>query len=235
MSSAHDFSFTSRLTAGVSYDDPHYDIVTSYFTPCANLPRGAAQQILRARDIRLKAGFFSVDNMCNTSMMAMPLGFLKNKLLCLSRENFSLNLLDDWGCHLNTLRVRTPHKLRPLYYHLRNEKALAARPRLYKKLLIHYNFESGYESRSFEDFNSLISTTFHLYSTLGKEVTNLIVSMSGSIPPYFALPNAFDQWGFESRPMIGTKPRYEDIRTINGSLFATLCKQPEAALTTEKV
>ena len=94
MSSAQDFTFTSRLSAGISYDEEHYDIITSFFSPCANLPRGGAQQLQRARKIHFKAGFFSVGNNYNKYMMSKPLGYSENKRLCLSRENFSLNLLD---------------------------------------------------------------------------------------------------------------------------------------------
>ena len=95
MRSAQDFTFTSRLTAGIFFDEDHYDIVTSFFSPCANHPRGGAQQLQRARKIKFKAGFFSVGNHYNKSMMSKPLGYSKNKRLCLSREIFSLNLLDD--------------------------------------------------------------------------------------------------------------------------------------------
>ena len=95
MDSAQDFTFTSRLSAGISYDQDHYDIITSFFSPCANLPRGGAQQLLRARKIKFKAGFFSVANHQNKAMITKPLGYSANKHLCLSREDFSLNLLDD--------------------------------------------------------------------------------------------------------------------------------------------
>ena len=71
-------------------------------------------------------------------------------------------------------------KIRELFYHLRNEKALAARPRLYRKLLDHYNQESGYKIRSYEDFVRYIPVMYHLYSIVGKAATNVIVSMSAS-------------------------------------------------------
>ena len=131
------FAFTSRLTAGLSFDKKHYDVLTGYFTPNANLPRSGAQQLLRARDIKLRSGFFTVTEKPNIKMMVKPLGYDANKDLCNSREDFSCNLLDDWGCKMRTLRVRTPESMRPLYYHLQNERAIAARPKLYKKILCH--------------------------------------------------------------------------------------------------
>ena len=95
MESAQEFAFTSRLTSGLSFDKIHYDILTAYCTPCANLPRSAAQQIVRARDIKFRGGFITVADSVNTRMISKPLGYKENKRLCLARENFSLNLLDD--------------------------------------------------------------------------------------------------------------------------------------------
>ena len=95
MSNADDFSYTSRLTAGVSFDLPRYDVVTSYFTPLANLPRTGAQQVPRVREVNFRTGFFAVDNSSNRPMLALPLSYKANKELCLSREHFSLNVLDE--------------------------------------------------------------------------------------------------------------------------------------------
>ena len=92
---ADDFSFTSRLTSGVSYNKLRYDVLTCYFTPQANLPRTGAQQILRVRNFASNSGVFSVGSDCNRRWMCKPLGFSQNRKLCLSRESFSLNLLDD--------------------------------------------------------------------------------------------------------------------------------------------
>lgn len=137
MRGAQEFAYTSRLTSGISFDSLHYDVLTGYFTPCANSPRSGAQQMVRIRNISTNSGFFSVAKDVNTRFLSKPLGYSKNKDLCLSRESFSLNLMDDWGHKMNTLRVNTPKSMRPLYFHLSNEKALAARPLLYKKLLDH--------------------------------------------------------------------------------------------------
>ena len=95
MKTANDFAFTSRMTCGISFDEDHYDISTSYFSPCANLPRSGAQQMVRVRHFSLKSGFFSVADDFDKRAIAKPLGFKQNKELCLSREDFSMNILDD--------------------------------------------------------------------------------------------------------------------------------------------
>ena len=95
INNACEFSFTSRLTAGVSFEIPRYYVVTSYFTPLANLPRSGAQQIPRVRNVNFRTGFFAVDNIWNRRMLALPLGLEANKELCLSREHFSLNIQDE--------------------------------------------------------------------------------------------------------------------------------------------
>ena len=95
MNAATDFAFTSRMTCGVSFDANRYDISTSYFLPCTNLPRSGAQQMVRVRHFSLKSGFFSVANDFDKRAIAKPLGFNQNKELCLSREDFCMNILDD--------------------------------------------------------------------------------------------------------------------------------------------
>ena len=67
--------------------------------------------------------------------MSKPLVYSKNKALCLNWEHFSLNLRDALGYEIKTLRIKTPEEMMALYFHLCNEKVLAARSRLYKKML----------------------------------------------------------------------------------------------------
>ena len=95
MKTADDFAYTARLNSGVSFDAIRYDAITSYYSPQANLPRTGAQQLLRARNISTKNGFFSVGMDSNRRYIVKPLGYTKNKELCLSRESFSLNLMDE--------------------------------------------------------------------------------------------------------------------------------------------
>lgn len=96
MNTATDFAFTSRMTCGISFDTTdHYHISTSYFSPCANLPRSGAQQMVRVRHFSLKSGFFSVADDFDKRAIAKPLGFQQSKELCLSKEDFSMNILDD--------------------------------------------------------------------------------------------------------------------------------------------
>ena len=97
MASSDEFSFTSRLTSGVSFDRGRYDFITSYFSPMANSPRSGAQQLLRARHISSRNGFFAVSKDYNIRGMKKLLGYLQNKKLCLNKEEFSMNLLKDWG------------------------------------------------------------------------------------------------------------------------------------------
>ena len=85
MRTAQDFSYTSRLTSGVSFDFEHYDVLTGFFTPCANSPRSGAQQNVRVRHIRTKSGFFAVANEFNTKHLSKPLGYQENMDLCLSK------------------------------------------------------------------------------------------------------------------------------------------------------
>ena len=95
MRSAQCFAFTSRLTSGFSFDEKHYNVVTGFFTPCANSARSGAQQLVRVRDVSLRSGFFSVAEDVNIRNISRPLGYDKNKTLALEKEDFSLNLVDD--------------------------------------------------------------------------------------------------------------------------------------------
>ena len=95
MNTADDFAYTARLTSVVSFDTIRYDVITSYYSPQANLPRSGAQQLLRARNISTKNGFFSLAMDANRRYIIKPLGYIKNKELCLSRESFSMNLSDE--------------------------------------------------------------------------------------------------------------------------------------------
>ena len=95
MRQADEFSYSSKLTKGLSFDEDHFDIVMGFFTANANSPKSGAQQLVRARNIKLKHGFISVSSIPNTKNLHLPLSFLDNKQLCLSREDFSLNILDD--------------------------------------------------------------------------------------------------------------------------------------------
>ena len=61
---------------------------------------------------------------------------------------------------MKSIRVPTPNELRTLYYHLRNEKAMGARPILYKKLLGHWNAESGYTIKSYDEFERAFPITW---------------------------------------------------------------------------
>ena len=95
MRSADEFVFSSRMTKGVSFDYEHYDVLTGLFTPNANLPRSAAQQLVRVRSINLKVGIVSISDVPKRKNLYLPLDLHENKKLCLSREDFSLNILDD--------------------------------------------------------------------------------------------------------------------------------------------
>ena len=163
METADDFAFTSRLSSGVSFDQERYDVLTCYFTPQANLPRNGAQQLVRARNISCRAGVISIGAEPNIRALKKPLGYEENKLQCLQRESFSLNLLNDWGAKQRTLRVCTPEEFRPLYYHLANEKAISARPRLYRKLLEHFNYQSGYKTMPLGCWEKAHEITVYLY------------------------------------------------------------------------
>lgn len=132
-----------------------------------------------------------------------------------------------------TLRVRTPASFRMLYYHLRNEKALSARPKYYKKLLAHWNRESGFIIKSYEDFKAAIVVTRHLFVTLGKHATNVIVAMSGSIPPYFSPLSEIDNERLIARSHLGVRPEYTEISLIDADEYGALCRIHEATLSTD--
>ena len=233
MTSANDFSFTSRLTSGFSFDEEQYHVLTGYFSPCANLPRSGAQQNLRIRKIILKSGFYSIANNYNTKVMSRPLGYKQNKELCLAREDFSLNLLDDWGSSVKTLRVHTPEAIRPLYYHIRNEQALSGRPKLFKKIFSRWNSDSGFLVKSYEEFERAVPVTRYLQSIVGKYATNVIVSMSGSLPPYFSPLKPMVDYANDERPKIGLRPEYLEIQSININRYTYLSTIPDAARTSE--
>ena len=70
--------------------------------------------MVRVTNISMKSGFFSIAEDHNRKYMSKKLGYSKNKDLCSNPEQFSLNLLDDWGYKSETLRVKTPEEIRPL-------------------------------------------------------------------------------------------------------------------------
>lgn len=94
MRSADEFAYSSRMTKGLSFDDNHFDVLTGYFTPHANLPRCGAQQLVRARNINLKSGFISISDIPRYESMHLPLQYPDVTKLCNSKELFSLDLLD---------------------------------------------------------------------------------------------------------------------------------------------
>ena len=234
MTTASDFAYTSRMTCGVSFDNPHYDIMTGFFSPCTNTPRSGAQQILRIRNFALKTGFFSVANDFNAKVMAKPLDFDDNKQLCLSREDFSLNILDDWGTKLKSLRVRTPPPIRSLFYHISNEKSLSGRPTYYNKLLKHWNTETGFTVRGYDEFVEAIPITRLVNLLLGSNATNIIAAMSGSFPPYWEPLSNLERENLVTRSLLGTRPDYNSITLITVERYALLSRSPVAAVTTEE-
>ena len=92
--------------------------------------------------------------------------------------------------------------------------------------------ESGYKIRSYEDYVRSIPVMYHLYSIVGKAATNVIVSMSGSLPPYFAHMAACEQSFPVARPVIGSRPEYNDIMTIDSLRYGELSRIPDSALAT---
>ena len=95
MRTSDEFAYSSVMTKGVSFDDTHFDVLNGLFTPNANLPISAAQQMVRARSINFKSGIVCVSNMSKQKDMHLPLQYKDNIRLCLDREDFSLNILDD--------------------------------------------------------------------------------------------------------------------------------------------
>ena len=132
-----------------------------------------------------------------------------------------------------TLPVTTPESFRTLYFHLSYEKALAGRPKYYKMLLAHWNRESGYSTMSYEMFTRAIVHTRYLFSKLGRYATELIVAMSGSLPPYFPPLSNLAQLSLVNRPLLGTLPGYNEIYLINADQYALLAKVHVAMLSTE--
>ena len=129
--------------------------------------------------------------------------------------------------------MKTPEALRPLYYHLRTERAVAARPSLYKKMLEHWNSESGYRTMSYNCYEKLIIVTRDLYSFLGKFIADIIIAMSAALPPYFKPLQFFGDNLAIVRSKLGIKPEYHDIKTIDSKQYAILKRLPDACRTTE--
>lgn len=129
--------------------------------------------------------------------------------------------------------MRTPELIRPVYYHLRNEEALAARPKLYRMMLKHWNTESGFIVRTYDDFKQALPVTRYLQSIVGTYATNLIVSFSASLPPHVAPLTMLEQATQVERPNIGVRPEYLSVHTIDATRYAYLSRMPEATLTSD--
>ena len=86
-----------------------------------------------------------------------------------------------------------------------------------------------------ECFDSATAAKNHLCSIVGKLATNLIVAMPGSLPPYVGPLEEFNPNSIYSRPVVGCKPEYDEIRSITSTRYTFFSKLPDAALTTENV
>ena len=73
MRESDEFAYSSRMTKGVSFDELHFDAVTGIFTANANLPRSAAQQLVRARKTKLKQGIICVSAVPKMKNLHVPL------------------------------------------------------------------------------------------------------------------------------------------------------------------
>ena len=82
-------------------------------------------------------------------------------------------------------------------------------------------------------FERAVGATVFLKALIGKEATNIIVSYSGSLPPFIEPLTSLEQNRVIERTKIGCKPEYEDIRTIDCKIYAVLSEMPESVLTTE--
>ena len=57
--------------------------------------------------------------------------------------------------------------------------SIAARPKLYRKMLARLNFESGFQTMELGEWEKAIKITQRLYATLGKLAANVIAAMTG--------------------------------------------------------
>ena len=73
---------------------------------------------------------------------------------------------------------------------------------------------------------------YHLYTIVGKAATNVIVSMSGSLPPYLAPLEACEQSIPVARSVIGSRPEYNEIVTIDSLRYGELSRIPDSVLAT---
>lgn len=115
-----------------------------------------------------------------------------------------------------------------------NGKALPARPKYYNKLLKHWNTESGFSVRSYDDFIQAVPITQQLYSILGFTATNLVAAFSGAIPPWFGSLSPLELQGLIARPLLGSRPEYNAIPLIKTDRYAALCVLPDAAISTDE-
>ena len=222
MRSADEFVYSSRMTKAVSFDQKHFDVLTGLFTANANLPRSAAHQLVRVRSINLKVGIISISDIPNRKSLSLPLGLKENKTLCLSREDFSLNILDDWGGKIRSCRVRTPEVFRDLYYYTRQMKATVSRPAIYEKLLARYNHMSGFTTKGIGEWQKSISITRFFKTKTNITASNLISAFSGCIPPFTSRLN--HDHLLNHRTKIGLRPEYSDIDDISADQYAELMK-----------
>ena len=97
MRESEEFAYSSRMSKGVSFDDVHFDLITAMFSPNANSPRDAAHQMVRARSLKLCGGILCISDVPDWKDLHLPVGLEEAKKLCLEREDFSMNILDDRG------------------------------------------------------------------------------------------------------------------------------------------
>ena len=110
---------------------------------------------------------------------------------------------------------------------------MSARPKYYKKLLKHWNSESGFTVRSYHDFTQAVSITQQLYNIVGFTATNLVAAFSGAIPPWWEPLSSVDLQGHLARPFLGARPEYNAIPLIESDRYAALCLLPDAAISTD--
>ena len=61
--------------------------------------------------------------------------------------------------------------------------------------------------------------TRHFYGTLGETISDIIITMSAELPPYFKPLTLLERNVVIVRLQIGVKPEYSGIETIDNNLY----------------
>ena len=160
-------------------------------------PNKAAQQLIRFRHNLSGTGFIAFSDTPNYFANSLPLDLNEIRTLIDRKENCVTNVLNEDGGLLISERIYTPAYARSMFSYRLLMKAVHKSPSLYRRLVNHYNGESGFTTIPKDVYHKLkpASTALHQrflvqmtdvndYVLSPPQLVNIVASYSGSIPPY---------------------------------------------------